>query len=81
MDDLDKILGAALHLPRAARAALAARLLESVEDAPRDIDAEIAWEQEVQRRLAEVDSGAVRLVPWAETEHKLKSIIDGSSNG
>lgn len=59
------ILKEALKLPPEARAALAGSLLDSLE-ADVDEGAEAAWEAEIARRVRELDSGAVRAIPWAE---------------
>lgn len=53
----------ALELPRKERAGLARELLESL-DSPADEDAEEAWLDEAERRVAEVDSGQVQLEDW-----------------
>ena len=53
-----------------ARAALAGSLLESL-DTEVDEDTEAAWATEVNRRLAELDSGAVKTIPWVEVRHRL----------
>ena len=60
----------ALALPTEARAALAGALLESL-DTEGDEDAEGAWAIEVNRRIAELDSGAVKTIPWAEVRRQL----------
>ena len=52
------------------RAALAGLLLESLED-PIDEDIESAWRDEVERRLADIDSSSVKLVPWEDVKAKL----------
>jgi len=57
------LLRDALSLPTEARAALIDSLLESL-DVQVDDDAEAAWQQEIYRRLQEIGSGAVRLIPW-----------------
>jgi putative addiction module component (TIGR02574 family) len=59
------ILNTALRLPDQDRAQLAASLLESL-DRPFDADAQAAWATEVHRRLAELDTGTVKPVPWDE---------------
>jgi putative addiction module component (TIGR02574 family) len=61
-----EILKDALALPTEARAALAGSLLDSL-DTEVDEDAEAAWATEVNRRVAELDSGAVKTLPWAES--------------
>ena len=60
----------ALRLPKSARAALAARLLESL-DAEIDEDAEEAWDAEIARRHEEIDSGRVKMVPWSEARRQI----------
>ncbi len=63
------------------RANLAGLLLESLED-PIDEDIESAWRDEVGRRLADIDSGSVKLVPWEDVKAKLqKSVLSASSTG
>jgi putative addiction module component (TIGR02574 family) len=60
----------ALKLSPAERARLIERLITSL-----DIDpaVEEAWAEEVERRNAEVESGAVSLLPGPETLAKLKA--------
>lgn len=59
----------AMQLTPAERARLVERLIASL-----DIDPEVeeAWAVEVERRHAEVESGAVSLLPGPETLAKLK---------
>jgi putative addiction module component (TIGR02574 family) len=64
------ILKEALALPTEERAALAATLLDSL-DPDVDEDAEAAWAIEVNRRVADLDSGAVKAIPWAEVRRRL----------
>ena len=68
--DAAEILKEALALPTEARAALAGSLLDSL-DTEVDEDAEAAWATEVNRRLAELDSGVVKTLPWAEVRRRL----------
>ena len=70
MKDLRRILELALKLPPEARAALAGTLLDSL-DVAVDADAEAAWGLEVARRARELDTGAVRAVPWSEVRRRL----------
>jgi putative addiction module component (TIGR02574 family) len=68
--DSAEILKEALALPIEARAGLAGSLLDSL-DTDVDEDAEAAWATEVNRRVAELDSGAVETVPWGEVRRRL----------
>lgn len=74
-----KVLEEALLLPPEARAAIAGRLLESLDDKV-DADAEAAWAREISRRLQEVDSGQVKAVPWAEARKRILGGVDGTGN-
>ena len=70
-DNETKLLKEALKLPPEGRAALAGSLLDSLDDKV-DSDAEAAWDAEIARRLADLDAGKVRPIPWAEAR---KAII------
>jgi putative addiction module component (TIGR02574 family) len=64
----------ALALPAEARAALADSLLDSL-DVEVDEDAEAAWQREIQRRIAELDSKAVSPIPWTEVRSRLMATL------
>ena len=68
--DAGEILKEALALPPEARAALADSLWESLEEES-DQGVDEAWRQEVRKRLAELDSGAVTTIPWSEARAQL----------
>ena len=68
--DAGEILKEALALPPEARAALADYLWDSL-DAEVDPDVEESWRQEIRRRIAELDSGAVAAIPWSEARARL----------
>lgn len=52
------------------RATLAGLLIDSLESEI-DPDVEEAWRVEIERRLAELDSGTVQTVPWETVKAKL----------
>ena len=59
----EKILSDALKLPEQERAAMASRLLESIDDAAATADeaaVQAAWASEIDRRRKELASGAVK---------------------
>lgn len=68
--DPAELLKDALALPPEGRAALADSLLESL-DQEIDEGAEQAWLDEIQKRLREIDTGAVAMLPWEEAERRL----------
>lgn len=52
------------------RAALAGLLIESLEGEP-DHDVETAWAAEIEKRVAELDAGTVKSIPWEEVRQRL----------
>jgi len=61
-----------LALPFGTRAAIDASLLDSL-DTEVDEDAEAAWATEVSRRLSELDSRAVKTIPWAKVRPRMSA--------
>ena len=70
------MLREALQLPPKARADIAGTLLRSL-DATEDPGVEEAWAAEVDRRVADVDSGKVKLVSWDRVRKRLRSGLRG----
>lgn len=68
--ELEKLEADALKLTPDERATLAQRLLGSLED---DAEIQEAWAVEVERRIAEVESGAVQLIPIAEALSQVRA--------
>jgi putative addiction module component (TIGR02574 family) len=68
--DVTALLKEALALPVMERAALAGALVASVEEHLAK-DAETAWRTEVERRIAELDEGALSMIPWPELRQRL----------
>ena len=60
-----RLLNEALQLSDTERSDLAAKLIESL-DPSSDDGVEAAWDEEIRRRLDELDQGTVRAVPWFE---------------
>ena len=60
----------ASQLPETDRAELAGRLLESLQNEP-DEGVEVAWAEEIERRVRQIDSGEVTTIPWEEVRAKL----------
>jgi len=71
-----ELLQKALALPENERAELAGNLISSL-DATVDQDVDAAWQQEVVRRLHEVQSGKVETVSWEEVQQKGRTLLHG----
>lgn len=67
--DAAELLRNALALPPEVRAALVDSLISSL-DQQVDFDVEESWREEIVKRLKEIDSGAVRLVPWEDARRR-----------
>jgi putative addiction module component (TIGR02574 family) len=61
----------AMRLEPRERASLIRLLIESP-DAETDEGVEDAWRVEIERRMAELDSGAVETIPWEEVRARLE---------
>ncbi len=71
-----ELLQKALALPDNERAELAGNLISSL-DATVDPDVDAAWQQEVVRRLHEVQSGQVGTISWEEVQQKGSTLLHG----
>jgi putative addiction module component (TIGR02574 family) len=67
---LELLESEALKLTPGERAALAQRLLASLDE---DAEIEDAWATEIERRIAEVESGAVQVIPIAEALARVRA--------
>jgi putative addiction module component (TIGR02574 family) len=72
----EAVLADALRLDTDARAELAAELLASL-DGPPEPDAEAAWAAEIERRVAAIEAGTVRLEPWEDVRRRIGKEILG----
>jgi putative addiction module component (TIGR02574 family) len=68
---LEKIRSEALNLSESERADLAHSLVTSL-DGPADQGVEKAWDAEVRRRLAEIDSGTAQLIDREEFGRRMR---------
>ena len=65
------VLEEALKLSANERAEVAEQLIASLDQVP-DTDVEQAWQQEVQRRLQQIERGEVKTIPWEEVQRRLR---------
>ena len=70
----------ALDLDEKERAALAARLIESL-DTEVEEGVEAAWLAEVERRMEELDSSTVQSIPWEKIRAHLLGNLNASDKG
>ncbi|RCW71278.1 addiction module protein [Pseudorhodoferax soli] len=64
----------ALALSPGERVQLAEALLATVQDV--DAEAEAAWDEEILRRIVDIDSGNAKLIPAAEVFADVRRLIE-----
>ena len=67
---LPQQLKQASELKEEERAELASLLIESL-DEPAEVGVEAAWAVEIERRMADLDAGSAKTLPWDEVREKL----------
>ena len=66
-----EIMDVVASLPIDMKLELIDRLLESITPSRKDIDE--AWSEEVERRIDEVESGKVKLIPLEEVRERMRN--------
>jgi putative addiction module component (TIGR02574 family) len=75
-----ELMQKALSLSEEERADLACSLIDSL-DATVEEGAESAWEQEIARRIADLDSGRAKTVSWGEVRGRISSKLPHGKQG
>lgn len=70
---VDELSRKARELPAEDRVRLAEELLATVQEA--DAEVEAAWEEEIRRRVAEIDKGTAKLIPADEVFAEIRRLI------
>jgi putative addiction module component (TIGR02574 family) len=73
-----ELLQKALALPERERAEMAGTLIDSL-DPTIDENLEQAWQQEIAKRMTELQSGTVKTIPWDAVRKDAQAILDGKS--
>lgn len=71
-----ELLKRALELSDKERAELASSLIDSLDPAV-DPGAEVAWQEEIARRLEEIEAHKVKTIPWDDVRHKGRTLLNG----
>jgi putative addiction module component (TIGR02574 family) len=70
---IDELSQKARLLPPEERVRLAEELLSTVQETHPDVEA--AWEEEIRRRIAEVEAGTAKLVPADEVFAEVRRLL------
>jgi putative addiction module component (TIGR02574 family) len=73
--EVSDLLKRALALPVDERSALANTLLDSLEESDRSVQA--AWDEEVARRMQDLQAVKAVTVPWEELHQELLAMLNG----
>jgi len=79
MSIAQEILSRALELPDTERAAIAHRLLLSLEPEEFDPESEYAWVQGIESRLARIDRGEYSASDWQDAVARLRQSLSGGA--
>jgi putative addiction module component (TIGR02574 family) len=69
--EVSKVLEKALTLSTRDRGLLINRLIASLDDGPAEEGVEEAWAAEIKRRVDEVESGKIKMIPTEEVRRRL----------
>jgi putative addiction module component (TIGR02574 family) len=77
---MEAIEALAVQLPLADRGKLAGRLLKSLEPTPQDSPGAVAkaWDEEIARRISDLDAGRTQAVPYDQVQAELRALIGAS---
>jgi putative addiction module component (TIGR02574 family) len=78
-EEATELLQKALALSEKERAELASTLIDSL-DTVTDDNVEAAWQEEIARRVEELQSGKVKTIPWDAVRKKARAILDGKTS-
>jgi putative addiction module component (TIGR02574 family) len=74
---VSKVLEKALALSTQERGLIIDRLIESLDDEPPEEGVEAAWFDEIKRRVEEIQSGKVEMIPGEEVDRRLARLLNG----
>ena len=68
--DVKRVIDQTMKMSSSDRAAIAEYLIGSL-DGTTEKEVEQAWQEEIQRRLAQIDSSDVECIPWEQVRARL----------
>ena len=57
------------------RSVIALEMLDSLTP-PAQIEDELSWQQELQTRIDDLDSGRVKTIPWSQVRKEMDELLD-----
>jgi putative addiction module component (TIGR02574 family) len=71
--EASEVFAKAMRLSSEERELLIDRLMESLDDEPADPGVEAAWDEEIKRRIDDIRSGKVKMIPGEEVLRELQA--------
>ncbi len=71
--EVQRVLDQTMKMPPTDRAAIAEHLIAGLDEVT-EKEVEKAWQEEIQRRLAQIDSSEVECIPWEEVKARLGKV-------
>jgi putative addiction module component (TIGR02574 family) len=78
--EVSEVLKKALTLSTQDRGLIIDRLIESLDESPTDEGVEEAWDTEIKRRVEEIRSGKVQMIPGDEVRRRLAARLRNGGN-
>jgi putative addiction module component (TIGR02574 family) len=73
--EADDLLKKALMLSAQDRATLAGSLIESLDEAE-ELSVQSEWNDEIARRIEDLDSGKAKTIPWDEVRRRIAAKLE-----
>ena len=73
---VSELLEKALTLSAHDRGQIIDRLVESLDDGPTEEGVEAAWDEEIRRRVEEIQSGKAEMIPGEEVDRRLTARLN-----
>lgn len=70
-NELNELLNKILSMSQEQRAFLVDKLIDSLESKA-DLDVELAWQKEIQKRIEEAEKGQATFISWEDVKQKLQ---------
>jgi putative addiction module component (TIGR02574 family) len=74
---VSEVLEKALALSTQERGLIIDRLIESLDNELAEEGVEAAWSEEIKRRVEEIQSGTVKMIPGEEVDRRLARLSNG----
>jgi len=72
-DKAEQLVAQVLQLPRTERTEVLSRLIRAMDESDTDVDANALWDEEIERRIDDMEAGRVKPMSWEEARAQIVS--------